>query len=205
MDAVERSNKWQLTGGPALARHQNRPVLIPRRGILALAAPLALGLTPLPLAAKTLSGTTGARGLSLHNLHTGERETVDYWVDGAYQPEALARIDHLLRDFRTGEAHPMDRKLLDLLYVLRGAAESEREFEIISGYRSPKTNRMLNNKSAGVAKRSLHMQGKAVDVRLPGLNLKKLHREARGLRAGGVGFYPRSGFVHVDVGRVRYW
>lgn len=194
-----------VTGGPALAQRQNRTVLIPRRGLLALAAPLALGLTPLPLAAKTLSGGTGARGLSLLSLHTGERETVDYWVDGAYQPEALARIDHLLRDFRTGETHPMDRKLLDLLYVLRTAAGSEREFEIISGYRSPKTNRMLNHKSGGVAKRSLHMQGKAVDVRLPGLNLKNLHREARSLRAGGVGYYPRSGFVHVDVGRVRYW
>lgn len=194
-----------VTGGPALAQRQYRTVLIPRRGFLALAAPLAVGLTPLPLAAKALSGGTGARGLSLHNLHTGERDAVDYWVDGAYQPEALARIDHLLRDFRTGETHPMDRKLLDMLYVLRTAAESEREFEIISGYRSPKTNRMLNRNSGGVAKRSLHMQGKAVDIRLPGLHLKKLHREAKGLRAGGVGFYPRSGFVHVDVGRVRYW
>lgn len=176
--------------------------MICRRTVLAAAAPLAIGLVPYSALARS---RVGARSLAFNNLHTGEKDKVDYWVDGAYQPEALARIDHLLRDFRTGDVYPMDRRLLNLLYVLRRTIGTDREFELISGYRSPKTNKLLRQRSGGVASHSLHMQGMAADIRLPGINLKTLHRSARDMRAGGVGFYPQSGFVHVDVGRVRYW
>lgn len=177
--------------------------MICRRTVIMMgAAQLTMGLAPVSALAR--SGT-GARSLAFNNLHTGEKDRVDYWVDGAYQPDALARIDHLLRDFRTGDVYPMDRRLLDMLYVLRRTIGTDREFELISGYRSPKTNSRLQQNSGGVATYSLHMLGMAADIRLPGINLKALHRSARHMRAGGVGFYPQSGFVHVDVGRVRYW
>jgi uncharacterized protein YcbK (DUF882 family) len=119
--------------------------------------------------------------------------------------ESLREINHLLRDHRTGDTVQMDRELLDLLYSLQHKVESKKEFQVISGYRSPKTNAMLRSKSSGVAKKSLHMQGKAIDIRLPGTSLKNLRKAAVALKSGGVGYYPNSNFVHVDTGRVRYW
>jgi uncharacterized protein YcbK (DUF882 family) len=112
---------------------------------------------------------------------------------------------YILRDHRTGDVHDMDQGLLDLLYLLQTRVESRQTFQIISGYRSPKTNAMLSGKSKGVAKRSYHMQGKAIDIRLNGCDLKQLHKAALSLKAGGVGYYPSSDFIHVDVGRVRRW
>ncbi|MEO3428106.1 DUF882 domain-containing protein [Pelagibius sp. CAU 1746] len=159
-------------------------------------------LPDLAFAAKELPGT---RSLDFHNLHTGEEVGATYLRDGILQPEGLQRLNHALRDWRTGEVWEMDPKLLDLLYALRRRMDSKAPFELISGYRSPKTNATLASNSNGVAKRSLHMRGMATDIRLPERDLKALHKTARALQVGGVGLYSKSGFVHVDTGRVRYW
>jgi uncharacterized protein YcbK (DUF882 family) len=148
---------------------------------------------------------TGARALAFRNLHTGEFLDAVYRVDGRYVPDALRRIDWLLRDYRAGEAHEIDRRLLDLLSALRSVLDSSELFEVISGYRSPATNAWLAATSSGVARGSLHVAGMAIDIRLPGRSLGTLRDAARSLGRGGVGYYPRSGFVHVDVGPVRYW
>jgi uncharacterized protein YcbK (DUF882 family) len=146
-----------------------------------------------------------ARTLAFRHTHTGERETVTYWCDGDYRVDALQLLDRLLRDHRTGESTRMDRALLDMLYQLQQAVGVCGEFEIISAYRSPKTNQMLRQKSSGVAKRSLHMQGRAIDIRLRGCDLKHLRDQAVAMKAGGVGYYAASGFIHIDTGSCRYW
>lgn len=145
------------------------------------------------------------RLLSFYNLHTDERLKTVYWSQGDYVPEALTEINHILRDFRTGTVVPIHTDLLDLLNRLSATLDTSRPFDIISGYRSPKTNAMLRHRTEGVAKRSLHMRAMAADIRVPGRRLKDLRRAAVALRGGGVGYYPKSDFVHVDVGRVRYW
>ena len=145
------------------------------------------------------------RTLSFYNTHTGEKLSTCYWAEGKYVAEGVRDINNILRDHRTGDVYDMDQGLLDLLYLLQERVESQQTFQIISGYRSPKTNAMLSSKSSGVAKRSYHMQGKAIDIRLNGCDLKQLHKAALSLKAGGVGYYPSSDFIHVDVGRVRRW
>ncbi|RRQ20018.1 DUF882 domain-containing protein [Thiohalobacter thiocyanaticus] len=150
-------------------------------------------------------GTPTRRELALHNLHTGESTEVVYWRDGDYAGSALADLNHLLRDHRSGEVWDMDPALLDQLYLLQRQVGVERPYQVISGYRSPSTNAMLRGQSSGVAKRSLHMQGRAIDIRLPGVKLSKLREAALTLQAGGVGYYPQSNFVHLDTGRVRFW
>ncbi len=163
-------------------------------------------------AAGALSMSTGKafaslqdRKLSLYNIHTGEELETTYWSEGSYVGQSLGEIDHVLRDFRTGDAISMDTRLLDLLHSIRTRLGGSQPFHVISGYRSPKTNAMLRSESSGVAKHSLHMQGMAADICLPGRDLSVLHQVALDLGLGGVGYYPRSNFVHVDVGRVRYW
>ncbi len=145
------------------------------------------------------------RQLSFHHLHTGEKLKLTYWEAGQYVPESLREINQLLRDFRTGEHHRIDPRLFDLLYGLQTKLGSKGSFEIISAYRSPKTNEMLRHSSSGVAKKSLHMQGQAIDIRLAGVDLKHLHQAALQAKVGGVGLYSRSNFIHVDTGRVRTW
>ena len=147
----------------------------------------------------------GTKVLAFRHLHTDEKLRITYWKDGAYDPSALNRINYLLRDFRNGEVYPIKPSLLDLLHEVRTKAGSDGVFEIISGYRSPRTNAMLASFSRGVAHHSLHMQGKAIDVRLEGTSLSRLQRTALSLGRGGVGYYPRSDFVHMDVGRIRRW
>ncbi|NNE85487.1 MAG: YcbK family protein [Alphaproteobacteria bacterium] len=146
-----------------------------------------------------------ARTLSFLNLHTGEKLTSTYWERGDYVAESVGAINHLLRDFRSGEVKPIDAKLFDVLHSLQGVMESSEPFHVISGYRSPTTNNKLIAAGRGVAKRSLHMRGMAVDVRLPGRELRAVYRAARAMQAGGVGYYEKSNFVHIDTGRVRYW
>jgi uncharacterized protein YcbK (DUF882 family) len=128
-----------------------------------------------------------------------------YWADGVWQADGLREINHVLRDFRTGDVTDMDSGLLDLMHRLAALAGRDGPFEIYSGYRSRRTNSQLANQSKGVARKSLHMQGKAVDLRLPGVELSSLRRAALSLQGGGVGYYPRSGFIHVDTGPVRFW
>jgi uncharacterized protein YcbK (DUF882 family) len=145
------------------------------------------------------------RSLDFYNTHTNEKLKTVYWAEGKYQPEGLREINRILRDHRTGDVYRMDENLLDLLYLLQTRTGRKDSFHIISGYRSPATNAKLHALSDGVAKRSYHMQGKAVDIRLPGYDLGKLHQAALALKAGGVGCYPSSNFIHVDVGPVRRW
>lgn len=145
------------------------------------------------------------RKLSLLNLHTGEQLNTTYWAEGQYQTSELQAINHILRDHRTGDAYHMDNELLDLLNTIQRKMGSNETFQIISGYRSPKTNATLSQKSNGVAKKSLHMQGKAIDIRLSGHQLSDLQKAALSCQAGGVGYYPKSDFIHIDTGRVRRW
>ena len=146
------------------------------------------------------------RSLSLLNTHTGERlKEVVYWEQGNYILDALENLNHVLRDHRTNEVHSIDPMTLDLMAAISRKVDAKRPFEIISGYRSPKTNQSLRNRSNGVAKNSYHMQGKAVDLRLPGVPLKAVRKAALDLRMGGVGYYPKSDFVHIDSGSVRSW
>ncbi len=149
--------------------------------------------------------TVEPREVRLHNLHTGESLQAVYFDQGRYLPDALAEVNRVLRDFRTGDQHMMDLRLLDLLSQVRAKVGAERPFQVISGYRSPKTNAMLHERSHGVANQSLHMQGMAIDVRVEGVQLDHLHKAAIDLGRGGVGLYPVSNFVHMDVGRVRRW
>lgn len=148
---------------------------------------------------------SNSRTLAFDNLHTGEKLAVEYWAKGAYVDGALQEINYVLRDFRTTEVLPIDRKLLDLLYSLHSVVESNDSFAVISGYRSPATNAALHAASSAVAVHSLHMEGMAIDIRLPDKELPQLRAAALALRSGGVGYYPKSNFVHVDTGRVRQW
>ncbi len=163
---------------------------------------VAAGLT---LAAAPALADVSARSVAFHNLHTGESLNVVYREGGSYVPDALAAVNHVLRDFRTGDVHPIDPRLLDLLTTLSARVDTRGSFQVISGYRSPATNAMLHAHSDGVARSSLHMEGLAIDIRLADVDLDRLHRAALSLGGGGVGYYPASDFVHVDVGRVRHW
>ena len=154
------------------------------------------------------AGTSGVlvdRTLRLLNTHTGERLTATYCENGQLLPDALAEINRILRDHRTDEIKTIDTNLLDFISSLARRVDSQESFHVISGYRSPATNEKLRRQSSGVARRSYHLEGKAVDLKLPGVTTANLRAAALGERSGGVGHYPRSGFVHVDTGPVRSW
>lgn len=147
-----------------------------------------------------------ARDLALDHTHTRERIQLTYALGDRYLPDALAGLDHFLRDHYSGAVGEMDPGLYDIMHGIRTALKVRTPFHIISGYRSPQTNERLRARGGGgVARRSLHMDGKAVDIRLPGVPLAELRDAALELKAGGVGYYPGSNFVHVDTGRVRTW
>ncbi len=174
-----------------------------RRFFLKACAGAAAGLVyPSVFAAKQ---SAMERKLSFYNTHTDEKISTTYWAEGQYIEESLIDINNIMRDHRSGEVYPIDPHLMDLLYSLQEKVERKDTFSIISCYRSPATNAMLNKKSSGVAKHSLHMQGKAIDIRLPGCELNHLRKAALALKRGGVGYYPKSDFIHVDTGRVRFW
>lgn len=145
------------------------------------------------------------RFLTFHHTHTGERLKVTYWEGGSYISDSLKDINHLMRDFRSNDIHRIDPSLLDQLFAVRMKLETDRPFHIISGYRSPRTNSMLRGRGRGVAKHSLHMSGKAIDIRVPGRSLDKVRMAALSMQAGGVGYYAGPQFVHMDTGRVRRW
>lgn len=186
---------------------------VSRRDILKLGGYATLGALILPanpsqaIAASLNSGVIkeGARELAFRNTHTGETFSGVYRVGNKYLPDAFDKMNAVLRDFRTGDVFPMDPRLMDILYVLQNMAGTNQPYEIISGYRSPKTNTMLRNTSSGVAKKSYHMTGQAIDIRLPNFNTAQLEKLAISLKAGGVGYYSKSNFVHVDTGPVRNW
>jgi uncharacterized protein YcbK (DUF882 family) len=168
---------------------------------------LRLGLVGVAglLAPVRRAAAADTRSLALRSLHTGEFVRTTYWAAGQYLCDGLTEIDRVLRDHRSNTVHPIDRHLLDVLGALRDRLETREAFEVISGYRSPATNAHLVATTRGVAPTSLHVAGMAVDLRVPGRPLAAVRDAAKALGAGGVGFYPDSDFVHVDVGRVRYW
>jgi uncharacterized protein YcbK (DUF882 family) len=172
-----------------------------RRSFLTQAGLVAAGT----LVARSVQAVDMVRELSFVNTHTGEKVSATYFENGRFEPEALRDIDKVLRDHRSGEVQPIDRRLLDLLDTLRGKLDSRQPYHVISGYRSASTNAQLHAASGGVARHSLHMDGKAIDIRLPGTQLPNLRGAALSLGRGGVGYYPASDFVHVDTGRVRRW
>ena len=145
------------------------------------------------------------RSLSFEHLHTGERLSVTYYANGAYNDHALKSINHLLRDFRTAQVFPIRRQLLDQLCLVHAAIGSDAPYQIICGYRSPSTNEFLRRTSSGVAQHSLHMDGMAIDVRLPDTRTRHLRDVAARLKLGGVGYYASSNFVHLEVGRPGQW
>jgi len=145
------------------------------------------------------------KALSLFNTHTGETIQAAYWENGRYVTDALAGFNRILRDHRSGETRAIDPQLLDVLHALSRKLETRAPFHVISGYRSPTSNAALREQGHGVAAGSLHIVGKAIDIRVPGVGLTDLRGSALALGAGGVGYYPRPDFVHVDVGRVRSW
>ena len=146
-----------------------------------------------------------ARQLSFYHTHTQQKLDVVYFENGEYVDSALAKVNRFLKDFRTGDVAEMDPQLLDILYDLRSELGSEETFEVISAYRSPKTNEMLRANGGGVAKNSQHLLGNAIDVRLRGIKTVNLRDKALEMQRGGVGYYQKSDFVHLDTGRVRRW
>ncbi len=143
--------------------------------------------------------------IRLNNLHTGETLEACYFDGRHYIESELLKINYLCRDFRRNETHPIDRQLLTQLQAIQNRLGVKSEVQIISGYRSPATNEMLRSQSDGVAKKSFHMQGKAIDFRLSGVRLSQVRKAALSLHSGGVGYYPESNFIHIDTGPIRCW
>jgi uncharacterized protein YcbK (DUF882 family) len=180
-------------------------VLGRRSLLLGVGAAAAAVAAPAVSRAQSLVASGAVRRASLHNLHTGDTFNEVFYANGRYEPGALAEAMRVLRDWRNGEEHPIDPRLFDTLHAINVRLGADRPFQVISGYRSPRTNAMLHARSSGVAEHSQHVVGKAIDVRVQGVQLRDLRRAALGVGAGGVGYYPVSNFVHVDVARVRQW
>jgi uncharacterized protein YcbK (DUF882 family) len=151
------------------------------------------------------AATVAAHRLSFYHVHTAEKLTIVYREKGVLIPEALVAVNRYLRDFRTEQIHDIDATLLDTLHALYSTFDERGNFEVISGYRSPHTNAVLRHVTTGVAENSLHIQGRAIDVRLTSAKTTALRDAALALKAGGVGYYAESNFVHLDTGRVRSW
>jgi uncharacterized protein YcbK (DUF882 family) len=177
---------------------------VSRRRFIALSG-TALGGWLIPGHALASSFWQRDRALSFYNLHTGESVRATYWADNEYVTEGVQAINYIMRDFRLNLEVQTDPRLLDLLYALHYELDTTAAFDLVSGYRSPATNASLRMHNEAVAANSLHMYGMAADIRVPGRHLANVHQAATALRRGGVGYYPRANFVHVDVGRVRYW
>ncbi|OGA95446.1 MAG: twin-arginine translocation pathway signal protein [Burkholderiales bacterium RIFCSPHIGHO2_12_FULL_61_11] len=182
------------------------PFALARRGFLRHTARLAAAALPALSASVALASVPDTRGLALVHTHTHEKIDLVYADGQRYVPAALGSLNRFLRDHYTGDVGLMDPRIFDLLHRVQQVLGSSQAFEVISGYRCPATNDHLRQtRSGGVAKHSLHMEGRAIDVRLPGVPLAALHEVALSLRGGGVGFYPREQFVHLDTGRTRNW
>jgi len=174
-----------------------------RRSFLKSSVALA-SVIGMPALAKAAQAAPGERTLRLYNTHTGESLRTVFWAEGQFIPDALQDINKVLRDHRNNKIAEMDPQLLLLLNDV-STKFGDSQLHIISGYRSPESNAKLHANSSGVAKHSMHMDGKAIDIRMPGKDLAQVHKAAMAMRRGGVGYYPDSQFVHMDTGRVRYW
>ncbi|MGD9248891.1 MAG: DUF882 domain-containing protein [Desulfobacteraceae bacterium] len=169
------------------------------------AGALVVSLLPIQALAATFASEDLQRHISLYNTHTGESIDICYYGKGAYCPDALNKINHILRDHRANKEQPIDVHLLDALYAVRRKVRSNTPFHVISGYRSPSTNAMLRKTTNGVARTSYHTKGQAIDIRLPGYQTHRLRDLCIALKSGGVGYYGDSDFVHLDTGPVRTW
>ncbi|MBO9428391.1 YcbK family protein [Sulfitobacter sp. R18_1] len=175
-----------------------------RRGFIKGGAAVAMAAA-FPAVAQA-HASSGTRALKIYNVNNRESIHATFVRDGKYDQEGIRQLNHFMRDWRNNQVHNIDLDVFEILYGIQthlGVQESG--LHLISGYRSPATNRMLRSRSSGVAKYSLHLDGRAADIRVPGVNLWKLRETALKLRAGGVGYYTGSNFVHVDNGRVRTW
>ncbi len=180
---------------------ENHGKKISRRSFLLASAQIAAGVI-VPSSVLAISSET--RPLSFYHTHTGEKITIDYSPD-TYTGSVRTALEYFLRDFRTSEIHSIDPRLLDVLATIQHFRGSHSCYEVISGYRSAKTNAFLRKKNSGVARKSYHMQGRALDIRLAGLDTGALRDLAVKFNNGGVGFYPKSDFVHIDTGKKRAW
>jgi uncharacterized protein YcbK (DUF882 family) len=151
------------------------------------------------------AAATLEKSVGFYNINTGEQLRTVYWCHGAYLPSALQEVNYLLRDYHANEVKPIDPPLLDILYAMSKLLDTNEPYQVFSGYRSPATNAKLRRHNRAVAVHSLHIEGKAVDIRLPGRDLVLVRRAALALQAGGVGYYPGRNFLHVDTGPVRAW
>jgi uncharacterized protein YcbK (DUF882 family) len=174
-----------------------------RRDFLALSVTATVAFCAIPRTGLALPASR--RGVSLFDPHRRETLSVEYWVEGWYDPDALARLNWFMRDRRNDAAVEMDPGLIDILYAVQQRIGAGEPLHIVSAYRSPQTNAYLAARSRGVARNSYHMYGRACDIEAPGVGVRDLRQVAMSLQAGGVGYYPRSGFVHVDNGPVRDW
>ena len=177
----------------------------PSRRRLLTAGAAAVAAPMLVFARRSSAAATSPRMLAFRHTHTGESLSVTFAHGARYVADALERVNWLLRDFRNGAVQPIDPQLLDQLYSVAMLTGSRSPYEVISGYRSPATNEALHRRGRGVATKSLHLEGRAIDVRLPDVPLADLRDAAMSLKAGGVGYYAESRFVHLDTGRVRRW
>lgn len=182
------------------------PIAVDRRTFLKMgASALLASAVSHPALAAIAPHKHAYHVLSFYNIHTGETLTTAYRDNGRLIRPAVASISHILRDYRTGEVKPMDPKLLDLLHRLVSEISPREPISVISGYRSPRTNAALRRVTTGVAKYSLHVEGRAIDIRIPGQPTAELRQMAIGLKSGGVGYYPKSDFLHLDTGPVKVW
>jgi uncharacterized protein YcbK (DUF882 family) len=179
-----------VTAGAMAAHSPASPALPPASNAAAISAP----------------DTSEVHRLRLFHTHTDESIDIVYRQGDEYVPEAISQLDHFLRDSRTGDEHHFDPRLFDLLTDLTASlGRPDAEIEVICGYRTPSTNAYLRRRSRRVARHSLHMEAEAIDIRVPGVTTRELQQAALALHRGGVGYYRRSKFVHVDVGPVRRW
>jgi uncharacterized protein YcbK (DUF882 family) len=193
------SRRRVLRAGGALAGVSAAGLVAGRaRSVAAAVAPAGAALSGVPNAAVH-------RRIALLNLHTNEHLEIEYFRDGAYVPDAMSAIEVVLRDFRNGERHAMDPHLMDYLVEVAGTLGVDPSFSVISGYRSPQTNANLRERSTGVAQHSLHMEGRAIDVRMKNVDCASLASHAIDMKRGGVGYYRVSNFVHLDTGAFRTW
>ncbi len=177
-----------------------------RRGLLrSFAATAVIAAPTYANAFGFLRGSGDIRRLRMYSTRTGESLDTIYWIDGEYIGEALAEINHLMRDWRSDQTTKIDTRTIDIMAASHSLLEVDEPYMLLSGYRSPKTNAMLRSRSSGVARNSLHMKGQAADLRMQNRSVKQMARAAAACNAGGVGKYSRSNFVHMDCGPVRTW
>ena len=177
-----------------------------RRGLLgAFAATLVTAAPTYSNAAGFLRGGGDIRRITMQSGRTGERIDMIYWIEGNYIEDAVREVHHFMRDWRTNDVKSIDLRTIDIMAAAHNMLDSNEPYMLLSGYRSPKTNTMLRNRGSGVAKNSLHLKGQAADLRLNSRSVSQMARAAAACKAGGVGRYSNSNFVHMDCGPVRTW